>query len=152
MNAAKMARHADAASQIIANAQRRAAGCDDRGLATAGTATGPPQIPGIVRAAINRIVRLVPDHELWDVRLAKHHGAGPPHASYGETVSFDHLAILRTIEPDRRWRAGYVEAFFDCDRHAMQRSQRLAASLAGIRRGCFPQCLLVQWYEDGVES
>ena len=128
----------------------------------------PRQVPGIVRPAINRIVRLMPDHELRQIRLAQHDGP----ARRSRATEMPSLSIGRrycgAVQADRRRRSRQMEAFFERDRHTLQRTA-LAASLphlgatAGLPSG-LPAAkapgplrplrrdrLVESWHDDGIE-
>src|SRR5262245_12438051 len=75
MNAAEVARYADAATQVVAQSQRRPASGDKGRFAARAAARRAAAVPRIVCAAINRIVALVPGHHLRQVGLAEENGS-----------------------------------------------------------------------------
>jgi hypothetical protein len=89
-------------------------------------------VPGVIRPAEDRVVALVPDHHLRQVRLAEQNGPGPPQPGDEQCV-----ALARRNQPiaDRRRLIGRDEAGLDRQGDAVQRAERFAAGLPLVGGG-----------------
>ena len=140
-----------AAADVGAQSQRRAAGGDDRALAAAAAAGRPFEVPGIVGAAVERIVGLGEDQQLGGIGLAEHDCARIAQAPHVGIVG----RSVRPRAPDNaasRRRAREVEAFLGRHRHAGQWRQRLAATAARVDGARLGAGRVVALHDDGVKA
>ena len=109
------------------------------------------QIPGVLRAAVQRIVGLVHQQQLRHVGLAQHDRAGAAQPGHERIVDRVNLGG-KAVDALGRSSARDVKTFLDRDRHAVQRAERLAAlpSPIGFERG--GAGLVKQLDHDRVES
>jgi hypothetical protein len=118
--------NAQRAADVVAEAERRSAGGDQRRFAAPAAAAGSFHIPRIVGAAVERIVAFGVDEQLRDVGLGdRDRAGGPQRRDIGVVLGFHHRAARRQSE--RRCGAGEIEAFLDGDRQTGQWSKLLAA-------------------------
>ena len=112
--------NAQRSADVVAEPERRGARRDQRGLAAAAAAARSLDVPRIVGAPVERIVALGEDQKLRDVALGERNGAGGAQRRHMRIVpALDRGAPRR--QPERRRRAGKVEAFLDRDREPGER-------------------------------
>ena len=145
-----MRRDADAATGVGAEAERRTAGGDNRGLATAAAARRARKVVGIIGPPVDQIVRLGRAREFGHIGLAKDDAAGrtQPCDRGGVRLGHEIGSALGAAGADH---TGGFQRVLDGDGDAVKRTLDFAA---GERRvgfiGLFPRRLRGQ-LNDRIE-
>ncbi len=139
-----------AAAQVGPDAEGRAAGGDDRSLASARAAGRSVGIPRVVGAPVERVVGLDEEHDLRGIRLPQHDRAGLAELGDEPIVAGGPLARARG-EPACRRQPREADALLDGDRNAVQRTHLLADGKAPIRALRFRAGIVEALGHQGVE-
>ena len=149
-DATAVGRVAKRAAQVVAESERRHAGRQRRGLATARTTGGEVGRPGVAGEAVEWVVRADPQPQLGQVRACQRDRSGGLHA-------LDHRGV------DRRHRfgegrhalgggrAGAVQVLLDGERHAVEGPQGSAGRHSSIGGVCAGPGTVGQHANDRVE-
>ncbi len=125
-HAVEEGRAPDGAADVGAQPERRCARADDRALATGAATRDATRVVGVVRAAVDVVVRLHPHAQLGRVRHAERNGAGFAQPRDGRGIAVgDHVPTAH--QPGGVRHAGQRERLLDGAGDAVQRRQLAAA-------------------------
>lgn len=150
-DAAERGRDLHAAAEVGAEPQRRPARGDDRSLAAAADAGRAAQVPGVVRPAVERIVRFQVEQGPRDVRRPEYDRPGGPQPRHVFVV-LGRERVGPRRQAEGRGRAGEVQRLLHGDRHAVQRASALTPGDRGVGLAGFGAGPRRRRVDDGIEG